>query len=78
LSNLRWGTPKQNADDKLRHGTHLLGDDHHRSKLDSSDVLRIRGWINSKFSVRAIASVFGVSQSTIFAIKCGRTWKHVA
>lgn len=38
---LRWATPRQNASDKLAHGTNLKGDGHPNTKYSEADVARL-------------------------------------
>lgn len=41
VSNLAWGTPKENSQDMILHGTSRKGDKHNMAKLTDSDVLAI-------------------------------------
>lgn len=81
LSNLRWDTPKSNAADSLRHGTHsslgFRGADHPRSKLSEQDVLEIRVAVASGKRQRDIAIQCGVHQKTISKIARRRSWQHL-
>ena len=72
LSNLCWGTPKDNAADRALHGKTIRGEKHRLCKLTAEKVLKIRadGRRNS-----FIARSYGVSESTVFAIKNRRAWK---
>lgn len=82
LENLRWGTPKENADDRASHGTTQMGEDHYASKLTEDDVRKVRAMYKSgDYSVSELARMYGMSG---FAMGCvvGRgnarkTWKHV-
>lgn len=74
LENLRWGTPQENADDRIRHGTQARGEDSAQAKLTEADVLEIRA---SALSQSALAARFGVCQSRISLIRSGRSWKHM-
>lgn len=74
LSNLRWDTPKANADDRRLHGTHVQGTRHGSNKLTEDQVREIRVASGSQ---RAIAKTFGVSQQTVNDIKSGRRWSHL-
>lgn len=70
---LRWATRVENEDDKRSHGTNAAGERNGATKLTIDDVAEIR---RSKKSHRSIASVFGVSSSTVGRIKRGETWGH--
>jgi hypothetical protein len=38
LNNLRWDTPKNNHQDRIRHGTMISGNNHYRTKLSDEDL----------------------------------------
>jgi len=46
-------------------------------KLKDKDIIEIRKLISQKVSQRKIGELFKVSQTTIYAIKKGRIWKHL-
>lgn len=74
--NLRWATPKENAADRLAHGTRLFGENHGRAKLTNEQVEEIRaayGVARLGSYVRRglrsdLASKYGVRPETITAI----------
>ena len=68
--NLDWGTHEQNWSDRRAHGRGM-GEEHHAAKLTAQDVAAIR---DSKLPQRALASEYGVSQSTIGEVRKGDTW----
>lgn len=89
-SNLSWKLPVENASDKLRHGTARLGDQHWSksmperrargeghglAKLNADAVRAIREDTRAQ---RVVAAEYGVNQRSIWAIKAGKTWGHVA
>ncbi len=74
-SNLRWATYQENEADKLKHGTRCRGEKQHLSKLTEEKVREIRA---SPMSVRALADKYGMDKSSIYDIRGGLTWKHVA
>lgn len=74
LCNLRWGTYKENAADKIVHGTHQYGARCPKSKLTEAQVIAI---LQSQKSHRELAKDFGVCKSTITHIKTGRNWPHL-
>lgn len=77
VTNLRWDTRKNNHADKVRHGTQLVGADHHSAKLDDRQVGLIKTLIAGGCQLTKIAGMFGVSVSTVSCIKVGKTWKHI-
>jgi hypothetical protein len=76
LENLRWGTPKDNADDTLRHGRRAVGA-RVRAKLTESQVLEIRRLSAGGCSARELAARFSVSSQNIALIVSRRTWKYL-
>lgn len=76
LENLRWGTAKENAQDRIRHGRNNspVGTKCHNAKLTDEIVLEIR---RSKMTNRYLGEKYGVPNSTIFCVKNFKTWRHV-
>ena len=68
LSNLRWGTPLQNSDDKRRHGTEGF-------KLSQDDVRAILG--DAESTHVELAERFNVSPGMVMRIRQGLKWRHV-
>lgn len=57
---------------------HLFGEQHGRSKLTGSDVVKIRKLLKSGFvSQEKIAKMFGITQCVISDINLGRIWRSV-
>jgi len=89
LTNLRWGTKSENAQNAIRHGTfsrlHNCGAKNKMSKLTETKALQILrllqsgrdGHAGKKWLQREIAALFNVDQSTISYIATGKIWKHV-
>ena len=75
-SNLRWGTPSENADDKRRHGTLPLGERSVSSKLTSAEVRAIRRRRPSE-TLRALGAEYGVSHTAIRRAALGINWGHL-
>lgn len=63
--------------DRYIHNTMILGTDMWKAKLDPDKVRAVREMLEYGASNADIGGYFGVSASTIWAIKTGRTWKHV-
>lgn len=79
IENLRWATAKENANDKVIHGTALetrdiKGELNPKAVLKESQVLEI---YRSSKSIEDLAIDFNISKSTIRDIKKGRSWKRV-
>jgi hypothetical protein len=89
LTNLRWGTPQDNADDRVRHGTQVRGDAawsrrHPERVLRGSrvgnakltDELAMAIYV-AKGKQRDIAKAFAVSQRLVGNIKRREYWAHI-
>lgn len=76
LDNLSWDTPRENAADRIRHGTQAAGTRHGMVKLTETQVLEIVA-LRGVFSAREIANLYLVSKSTVLAILAGEKWKTV-
>ena len=74
LENICWGSAKENAADKVRHGRAPAGLNHPFSKLGVEDILDIRAAIKRGHALKDIAALFSVSRATIGSIKTGRHW----
>ena len=77
VSNLRWGTRRENDADSARHGTKPRGEVHHSSKLTEDSVKELRALYNDGTTTRHLAVRFGISPPAAWAAATGKTWKHV-
>lgn len=77
VSNLAWGTPRENHQDKLLHGTKQWGEHANGVKLKTNDVLEIRRRAADGEKRWDIAKDFPVSMSAITRIILRKAWKHV-
>jgi len=73
ISNLRWGTSKENGEDLAKHGT-LKGHLNPFSKLKPTDILFIR---NSGLSTSDLMAKFKATRSCICNARNGRTYQNV-
>lgn len=73
LSNLAWGTHRQNESDKRSNGGSLIGERHHQARLKIEQVRQIRA---SSERGTEIATRFGITPSQVCAIRRGRSWRH--
>jgi hypothetical protein len=74
LTNLEWGTPKENSADSLLHGTRVLGEKVNTAKLTLEAVLKIR---QEAGTLTELSKRYGVTPTSIRNIKVGRTWANV-
>ena len=77
VSNLRWGTAQENADDRIRHGNGSQGEANWTAKLTTRKVLAIRAAAASGETYHSLAKQYGVRHGTISGICNRRSWKHL-
>jgi len=77
IKNLRWGTPKENSQDCMRHGRFPRGEIHGKAKLTNHDVLDIRRRVRAGEKQSNLAREFGVRETNISAIILRQTWRHL-
>lgn len=78
LNNLCWGTKKENAADRDRHGSTPRGEKIGDSKLTDEQVKEIRRlYAETDLGQRDIAKMFGLAQCPVARIVTGKGWKHV-
>lgn len=66
-----------NAADRQRHGRYARGSGHPGARLTEEQVRLILEQRNNGVPVKALASLFAVSVSTVEAIIYGKLWRHV-
>ncbi|MER2512418.1 MAG: HNH endonuclease [Nitrosomonas ureae] len=77
-TNLRWATPKENAQDKKFHGTHPSGQQNGRAILKEKDVLAIRtAHALGNVTYAALSRLYGVSADQIESIVKRKRWGHI-
>lgn len=93
LDNLCWGTPKQNGEDKVRHGNSLRGCKHPlynvglrgeqnpQSVLTRSDVKTMKRlyqkYNRGGWTLKKLAERFRVTQQAVHNAITGKTWSHL-
>lgn len=79
VENLEWCTKERNT--QLAHKTGLIkgckGSTNGNSRLCEKDVAEIKYLLNEFVPGKQIAKLFGISKFAVYAIKIGKTWKHV-
>lgn len=75
--NLRWATPKENSQERRRHGTQTIGTRVNTNKLNEADVLEIRRRAAAGERTMALAQEFGVHRSSVNQMIARRTWTHI-
>ncbi len=78
LTNLVWGTPQENSDDRTLHGNNITGDHrgtlNGRAKINEGIVREIR---SSELSGAALGRKYGVTRHLVNMIRRGEAWGHV-
>jgi HNH endonuclease len=78
LTNLQWGTKKQNQADRIFHGTDKRGEAHGMSRLTDNTVAEIRArYAKGGITTVQLAKKFKVGKTTIKNVIHRRTWQHV-
>jgi hypothetical protein len=75
---LRWATAKENAADRITHGTNAHGERMGGVRLTEAQVAEIKELLRSGQSYWTVAKRYPATPNTIRAIALGRTWRHVA
>lgn len=73
--NLRWATAKENTADTRLHGTDGTGTRNPNVRIGEDEVRQIRA--RASEPARLLGIEFGVSESQIFNIIHGRSWRHL-
>lgn len=74
LTNLYWGSSKENKADRERHGTVPRGAKNGRTRLTENQVLAIR---NDSRDNYIVAAEYGLYRSHITKIRLRHIWKHI-
>jgi len=78
VSNLKWATREENARDKIRHGATGRGEKSSTAILTEDKVRRIRVMAgNKKTTLKSLANMFGVGETTIHDIITRKSWKYI-
>lgn len=81
LSNLMWGTAKENSDHKYTHGTVCFGEKSPVSKITDEQALQIRNEFKKigiwKTNAKQLAKKYGMKYRNILIIVYGKGWKHL-
>jgi hypothetical protein len=74
LSNLRWDTRSNNHKDKIKHGTHQIGEKANNVKLSNEVVVAIR---KAKLTSGQAVKMYGLSRTNAKRIVNYKTWRHL-
>lgn len=70
------GTDVDNAQDRIRAGNQLMGEDHHFAKISAELAMKIKASKGESTQAER-ANKFGVKIGTVSTIDLGLTWKHL-
>jgi hypothetical protein len=71
---LRFGTYKENTQDRLVDGTHQLGTRNNSAKLTREIVESIRA--SKDTTLQALADKYGVTKQSVWAVVHNKSWNH--
>lgn len=74
VSNLAWGSIKENAEDMVKHGRSTAGERHPKAKLTGGAARKV---YLANGTQSAIAARFGISQGQVSHIRTGKHWRNV-
>lgn len=80
ITNLRWGTRKDNSHDREFHGTVPRGEDHKGSVLKEHQVRearRLSRRCGGTLTDKELAARYGCGEDTVRDVLLGRTWAHI-
>lgn len=77
VSNLKWGTHRENECDKLRKVRQARGSRQGLSILSEDSVVKIADDLRNGVLVKEIASKFGIDARNVKHIRDGNSWSHV-
>ena len=80
ITNLVWGTRKENVADAVHHGTAVIGhrgQDHNQAILTDHSVIEARRLRRSGIPLSKLSSRFGVHSATLQSAICGKSWSHI-
>lgn len=83
ISNLEWSTSSENNqhawdNDLKSRDVNTKGEKHGMSKLNESDVLRIRELYNTgNYSYSELGRIFDVTKTNVYRIIKRKSWKHI-
>lgn len=73
---LEWKTPRENAHDRILHGTYLAGENGATAKLTKYEAIAIMV-LRNRMEQKDIAALFGVSSTAVANIQLGKTYQDL-
>lgn len=78
IENIVYGTMKENAYDRAKHGRWAIGSRRRSAKLSEESVRAIKQSLKSGISYSELGRTYNVTAGTIRYIATGRNWSHVS
>lgn len=78
LSNLAWGTQKENVEDTDRHGRRPKGEGQRNAVLTSERVIEARRRVLLGETAASIAREWGINSACLRSAVNGRKWAHLS
>jgi hypothetical protein len=75
-SNLKWGTTKENAKDRMKNGTSQIGSSHSQAKITESQANKVKSMLKKGYKMSSISTALDVSYYIVNDIKRGRSWGY--
>lgn len=76
-TNLRWATPKENAEDKFRHATIPCGSKVKHALIDEATALDVAARLRSGAKPTEVSRSLDIPRHIVVNIKRGHSWSHV-
>ena len=77
LSNVRWGTHRQNVADMRQHGTMAIGARNGQARLGNAKVLELRMLRSQGAEYRVLAETYGVSPGAVWSAVTGASYPQL-
>lgn len=77
ITNLKYGTPSENAADKVLHGTSGKGVSRGNASLTQEQVLSIKQALLDGVHYGDLSTQYGVSKNVIYQVACGKSYVYV-
>lgn len=71
------GTIRENGADMVRKGRQVKGERVNTCQLTEAQAAEVKRLSDAGVRQQSIADMFGIGQSTVSAIVCGQSWKHL-
>lgn len=76
-TNLAWGSPSENDEDRRQHGTMPRGEVHYCAKLTEEQVIQLRADVAAGMPRKTAAAKYGTTAGNVRKIVRRKGWAHV-